>query len=87
MSNSSLANLGNLIKGVAAEIALPLVTSFATNVEANPTPANFAAQLVALKVELLAALPNLEQGLIKGAVTDLQNQVIPLLTTAAAKAG
>lgn len=66
--------------------ALPLIAAFFTNIAANPTALNITAQLTKLEVDLLAALPGIEQGLLAQLAALVNTQMQQVLTTAAAPA-
>jgi len=66
--------------------ALPLIAAFFSNIAANPTALNITAQLTKLEVDLLAALPGIEQGLLAQLAALVNTQMQTLLSTAAAPA-
>ncbi len=87
-----LGNLGNLLKQLPEQVVQPLLNSFFTNINSNPSVANVAAQATALEVSLVAALPNLESLAIKDVAAVAQEKTAELThnlatgTTAAATA-
>jgi hypothetical protein len=60
-----LTQLIAIVKADAAKSALPLLATFFTSIAGNPTAINIAAQLAKLEVGLLAALPGIEQDVLK----------------------
>lgn len=82
-------SLGTLIqeaiaaaKNDAIKVGLPVLGSFFTNIGSNPSVANVTVQLAALQVNLLAALPNLEQAVIKDIAALLQAEITSLASSA-----
>ena len=81
--------IGQLIALAKTDVnkaALPLIAAFFSNIASNPTAMNITAQLTKLEVDLLAALPGIEQGLLAQLAALVNTQVQSLLTTAAAPA-
>jgi hypothetical protein len=64
----------------------PLLT-FLTNVKANPTPINEAAQWIQLQGALVGAAPALEETVVVQAITALTAKLTALMAAAQAKAG
>ena len=54
-----------IVKADAAKTILPLLANFFTSIAANPNELNITVQLTKLNVEVLAALPGLEQDVLK----------------------
>ena len=79
---TSVTPLGTLIESIitvvktdAVATGLPVVNNFFQSVAANPSTSNVAAQLAALDVNLLAAVPNLEAAVTKDIAALLQTEV------------
>lgn len=72
----------DIVKNDALKTALPVITGFFQNISANPSVSNLTAQLAALEVDLLAALPNLEQAVVKDLAALIQQEVTTLTTPA-----
>lgn len=71
------------VKNDALKTALPIINNFFQSVSANPSQSNIVAQLAALQVNLLAAIPNLEESVAKDVATIMQTEVNTLVGTTA----
>ena len=79
----------NAVKGDIIKDALPVLNNFFQSITSNPSQANIIAQALALQVNLLAALPNLESDVAKDIAQILQAEFAQLTAaqTAAPTAG
>jgi len=80
-TGSLLSAILSAVKNDALKLALPIVSAFFTNIAANPDRLNILAQLAALQVNLLAALPNIEAALVKDIAAMLQAEIATLTAT------
>ena len=74
-----ISQLLAIVKADAAKTVLPLLAAFFSSVAGNPTAINLAAQLAKLEVDLLAALPALEQEALKELATLVSVELQALL--------
>ena len=72
-----------IVKADAAKTILPALAAFFTSVAANPSALNFAAALAKLNVDVLAALPGIEQDALT-TIAGILNQEVQALATSAA---
>lgn len=79
--------LGTLLQQIISAVekdvvkdALPVINTFFTNIIANPANLNIVAQLAALQVNLLAALPTVESDVAKDVAALLQAYINNLIT-------
>lgn len=79
-------NLGQILeqliaiaKADAAKAALPLLATFFSSIASNPTTINVTVQLAQLQVGLIAALPTIEQDLLKQIAALLNTEAQTLL--------
>lgn len=61
---------------------LPLVGQAATNIAANPTALNIAGQWAKLQVDVLAAIPGLEQTVIQQLAVAINTEIQNLIAQA-----
>jgi len=86
-----LTSLIALVKADANKAALPAIATFFTNIASNPSSINIVAQLAKLEVDLIAALPGIEQAVLQQLATTLNTEAQALVpsstvgTTLAAK--
>ena len=73
----------SIVQGDATKTALPVLLNFLTNISSITSSVNLAAQLAALQVNLLAALPNIEQAVIKDIAAILEADLQALVPTPA----
>jgi hypothetical protein len=71
-----------IVKDDALSTTMPVITAFFQNISSNPSTSNLTAQLAALEVDLLAALPNLEQAVVKDLAALIQQEVTALAASA-----
>jgi hypothetical protein len=64
-----------VVKNNALAAALAPLNTLLTNVQQNADPVNLAAQAAAFQVNLLAAVPNLEQATVKDVAAIVQAEV------------
>jgi len=76
----------NAVKGDVLKDGLPAINAFFTSIVNNPSQANILAQVAAVQVNLLAALPNLQMDVTKDLASIVQNEVNALLASTAAPA-
>ena len=74
-----IASLIAIAKADAAKEALPALAAFFTSFSSNPTAINMVAQLAQLEVSLLAALPGIEQDVLKELATLVNTEAQALL--------
>ena len=67
-----------IVKTDAQKTALPALLAFFQSAAANPSALNIAAALAKLNVDLLAALPGIEQDILKQIATLLENEIATL---------
>ena len=81
-----LESILTVVKNDALKTALPVVSTLLSNVMNNTDPLNLTAQAAAFQVNLLAAVPNLEQAVVKDIAVIVQAQVAALAASAATPA-
>jgi hypothetical protein len=79
-----LSSILQVVKDNSLAAALGPVNALLTSVQQNPDPVNLAAQAAAFQVNLLAAVPNLEQATVKDVAAIVQQQVNALAASLAA---
>jgi hypothetical protein len=82
--SEALQQLISLAKTDALKAALPALATFLSNIAANPSGLNIAAQLAKLQIDLITALPGIEQDLLKQIATIIQTEAQALLSKAPA---
>nr|WP_294525707.1 hypothetical protein [uncultured Rhodopila sp.] len=75
-----IASLKAILQADAAKTVLPILANFFSSVAANPSAVNFAVADAKLVADLLAALPSIEQDLLKQLATDLSAAATNLMT-------
>ena len=75
-----LEQLIALAKTDALKAALPALATFLTSISTNPTAINIVAQLAKLQVDLIGALPGIEQDVLKQIATTIQGKAQELVT-------
>ncbi len=75
-----ISQLVAIVKLDAAKSALPLLAAFFTSISVDPTAVNITAQLAKLEVDLLAALPAIEQDVLKELAALVSAEAQALLT-------
>ena len=71
----------SVVKNNTLAAALAPLNTLLTNVQQNADPVNLAAQAAAFQVNLLAAVPNLEQATVKDVAAIVQAEVNALAAT------
>lgn len=79
-----LAAAIGLVENDALKVYLPLVQGFLTSISGNPSTVNIMAQIASFEAQALAALPSLEQAVVKDLVMLLQAQIAKLTPAAPA---
>lgn len=82
--SEALQQLISLAKTDALKAALPALATFLSNIAANPSGWNITAQLAKLQVDLITALPQIEQDLLKQIAALIQAEAQALLSKAPA---
>ena len=75
-----LQQLIAIAKMDAAKAALPAIAAFFNNIASNPTAVNVTVQLAELQVALIAAVPGIEQDLLKQIATVISTEAQTILT-------
>lgn len=78
---SVLSSILEVVKDNSLAAALGPVNALLTSVQQNADPLNLAAQAAAFQVNLLAAVPNLQQATVKDVAAIVQQQVNALATS------
>lgn len=78
---NAVQTLLTVVKNDALSTALPVLVSFLQNIQNNASTSNLAAQVAALEVNLLAALPNLENSVVKDLAALVQQELSALTAT------
>ncbi len=79
-----LSTILQVVKDNTLAAALGPVNSLLTSVQTNADPVNLAAQAAAFQVNLLVAVPDLEQATVKDVAAIVQQQVNALAASLAA---
>lgn len=84
MSTSTGQAILAVLESDLLTVAGPALLTFLTNIKANPTPINEAAQWIQLQGALIGAAPQLEEAVVIQAITALTNKLQALMAAAQA---
>jgi hypothetical protein len=81
--SQAIQQLIDLAKADALKAVLPALAAFLTAIAANPSGINIVAQLAKLEIDLIAALPGIEQAILGQLAATISSEAQALLTKVA----